>query len=71
MEGEQRQLVTQGCYQRLMLLIQTVADGKGHGSSPGSAGEIYHLVAQMHGVFGSLLMLSHIKPACFICQREK
>lgn len=71
MEREQRQLVPQGCCRRLMLLIWILADDKGHGNSPGSAGETCHLVAQMHGVFGSLLMLSLVKPACFRCQREK
>jgi len=70
-EREQRQLVTQGYCQRLMLLIQTLADGRGHGSSPGSAGETHDLIAQIHGAFGSLLMLSLIKPACFRCQREE
>lgn len=71
MEREQRQLVSQGCCQRLTLLIQNFSNGKDHRSSTGSAGENYHLVTHMHGVFGSLLILSVTRPACFRCQREK
>lgn len=57
-------------WQRLTLLIHSLLDGKGHGSSTGIEGETHLLVTHMHSVFGPLLMLSLIQLVSDVKERN-